>query len=120
MAAPTASDDDENPMPERDLATQLIHHPYQPPAGFDAPQPGVFKASTVIFPTTAAMRARTDVVRVIDVDGVRAVLPGGWGLVRASNTQPALVMRCEATDGARLAEIRALLEAEIARARGAA
>jgi len=39
-------------------ATHLIHHPYQPPAGFLAPQPGVFKASTVIFPNVAAMRAR--------------------------------------------------------------
>ena len=39
-------------------ATELIHHPYQPPAGFHAPQPGVFKASTVIFANVAAMRAR--------------------------------------------------------------
>lgn len=38
--------------------TDLIHHPYQPPAGFHAPQPGVFKASTVIFASVAAMRAR--------------------------------------------------------------
>ena len=38
--------------------TGLIHHPYQPPAGFAAPQPGVFKASTVIFTSVAAMRAR--------------------------------------------------------------
>ena len=38
--------------------TQLIHHPYQPPAEFAAPQPGVFKASTVIFPNVAAMRER--------------------------------------------------------------
>ena len=38
--------------------TGLIHHPYRPPAGFEAPQPGVFKASTVIFANTAAMRAR--------------------------------------------------------------
>lgn len=38
--------------------TDLIHHPYLPPAGFEAPQPGVFKASTVIFPNVAAMRAR--------------------------------------------------------------
>ena len=41
-----------------DPLTQLIHHPYQPPAGFAAPQPGVFKASTVIFPSVAAMRTR--------------------------------------------------------------
>jgi len=39
-----------------DPTTNLIHHPYQPPAGFAAPQPGVFKASTVFFPNVAAMR----------------------------------------------------------------
>src|SRR6187399_2931769 len=42
----------------RDPSTKLIHHPYVPPAGFAAPQIGVHKASTVIFPTVAAMRAR--------------------------------------------------------------
>jgi cystathionine beta-lyase len=39
-----------------DLVTRLIHHPYTPPTGFAAPQPGVFKASTVFFPNVAAMR----------------------------------------------------------------
>ncbi len=39
-----------------DLTTALIHHPYAPPEGFAAPQPGIFKASTVIFPNVAAMR----------------------------------------------------------------
>ncbi len=39
------------------IATGLIHHPYQPPAGFVAPQPGVFKASTVIFANVATMRS---------------------------------------------------------------
>jgi len=38
--------------------TELIHHPYVPPAGFEAVPVGVHKASTVIFPNTAAMRAR--------------------------------------------------------------
>lgn len=33
---------------------------------------------------------------VITVDGVRASFPGGWGLIRASNTQPVLVLRAEA------------------------
>jgi len=33
---------------------------------------------------------------IIDVDGVRAIFPTGWGLVRASNTQEALVLRFEA------------------------
>ncbi|MGA0571083.1 aminotransferase class I/II-fold pyridoxal phosphate-dependent enzyme [Variovorax sp. VNK109] len=45
-------------MPAKTTSTQLIHHPYEPPAGFAAPQPGVFKASTVVFPSVAAMRAR--------------------------------------------------------------
>ena len=38
--------------------TDLIHHPYQPPLGFVSTQPGVFKASTVIFPNVASMRSR--------------------------------------------------------------
>lgn len=41
-----------------DPATSLIHHPYTPPAGFTAPQPAIYKASTVIFANTAALRAR--------------------------------------------------------------
>ena len=42
-----------------DLITRLLHHPYQPPAGWDAVPPGVFKASTVIFPNVAALRGRS-------------------------------------------------------------
>lgn len=42
----------------RSLITDLIHHPYQPPAGFEAPATGIFKASTVIFPNVAALHAR--------------------------------------------------------------
>lgn len=41
-----------------DLSTRLIHHPYRPPEGYDAPQPGVFKASTIFFRDVATMRAR--------------------------------------------------------------
>ena len=41
------------------LITSLIHHPYQPPDNWGAVPPGVFKASTVIFPDVAAMRARS-------------------------------------------------------------
>jgi cystathionine beta-lyase len=43
----------------QDLVTQLLHHPYQPPDTWDAVPPGVFKASTVIFPDTHALRSRT-------------------------------------------------------------
>jgi len=57
--------------------------------------------------------------RVIDVDGARIIFPdGAWGLVRASNTQPVLVLRFEATSAERLAEIRAEVEGAVATARG--
>ncbi len=42
----------------RELATDLIHHPYQPPAGFESTQVPVHKASTIIFPNVAAVRTR--------------------------------------------------------------
>ena len=48
---------------------------------------------TVVQRLTAFFREKYE---VIDVDGVRVQFPGGWGLVRASNTQPVLVARCEA------------------------
>jgi len=41
-----------------DISTTLIHHPYKPPAGFDSIPPGVYKASTIAFPTVAALRSR--------------------------------------------------------------
>lgn len=47
---------------------------------------------------------------VVDVDGVRVLFGDGWGLIRASNTQPVLVMRFEALTEARLAEIREEME----------
>jgi len=50
---------------------------------------------------------------VIDIDGVRVNFPEGWGLIRASNTQPALVMRFEAKDEASLKKIRDFVEGEL-------
>ncbi len=51
---------------------------------------------------------------IVDVDGVRVVFPDGWGLIRASNTQPILVLRFEAKTQARLDEIRKLIEDALA------
>jgi phosphomannomutase/phosphoglucomutase len=48
--------------------------------------------------------------QVIDVDGARVLFGDGWGLVRASNTQPVLVLRYEARTAERLAEIRSEFE----------
>jgi len=50
---------------------------------------------------------------IIDIDGVRILLDDGWGLIRASNTQPALVLRFEATSAPRLSEIRHLVESTL-------
>ncbi len=50
---------------------------------------------------------------VIDIDGARIVFDDGWGLVRASNTQPALVLRFEALSENRLTEIKNLVESTI-------
>ena len=52
-------------------------------------------------------RSRYD---VIDVDGVRVLFGDGWGLIRASNTQPVLVTRYEALTKERLAEIQGEME----------
>jgi phosphomannomutase/phosphoglucomutase len=46
---------------------------------------------------------------VIDIDGGRILFEHGWGLVRASNTQPVIVMRFEAESQDRLEEIQALV-----------
>ncbi|WHZ20908.1 MAG: bifunctional phosphoglucomutase/phosphomannomutase [Nitrospira sp.] len=54
---------------------------------------------------------------LVTIDGVRAIFDDGWGLIRASNTQPALVLRFEAPSQARLDMIRATIETELAQAR---
>ena len=51
---------------------------------------------------------------VFDIDGARVNFPDGWGLIRASNTQPVLVMRAEADSVARRDEIQRMLEGLIA------
>ncbi|OQY52715.1 MAG: phosphomannomutase [Desulfobacteraceae bacterium 4572_89] len=51
--------------------------------------------------------------KVIDIDGLRAVYDDGWGLVRASNTQPALVLRFESLTRERLDEIQQEIESTL-------
>ena len=50
---------------------------------------------------------------VVDIDGVRVKFPDGWGLVRASNTQPVLVLRFEATTQESLTEYRTMMESVV-------
>jgi phosphomannomutase/phosphoglucomutase len=56
---------------------------------------------------------------VIDVDGVRVLFGEGWGLLRASNTQPVLVMRFEAATKALLADYQREVEAALVEAKQA-
>ena len=54
--------------------------------------------------------------RLTTLDGLRADFPTGWGLVRASNTAPALIFRFEAEDAAALGRIQAAFRALLQRA----
>ena len=62
-------------------------------------------------------RFRAEGSDIVDVDGVRVRFPHGWGLLRASNTQPVLVMRFEAETPAQLDEYRRTVEDAVAAAR---
>jgi len=58
--------------------------------------------------------------RTVDVDGARVIFPHGWGLVRASNTQPVLVLRFEAESEELLNAYRTEVEEAVAAARSTA
>jgi phosphomannomutase/phosphoglucomutase len=73
----------------------------------DCPDAVKFK---VVEKIVALYKARQE---VIDIDGMRAIYEDGWGLVRASNTQPALVLRFEALTEPRLEEIRTEIENDL-------
>jgi phosphomannomutase/phosphoglucomutase len=102
---------------ERSLAQRAAELPVMintPELRIDCPDD---KKVPLVAAVTQLLKNDPAVRGVVDIDGVRAKFDGGWGLVRASNTQPALVMRCEADTEARLAEIRAAIEAHLATAR---
>jgi len=81
-----------------------------PEIRFDCPDELKFE---VVRRSTADLGARH---KTLEVDGVRVLFPQGWGLVRASNTQPVLVMRFEAATPGLLNQYRAEVEAVVAHA----
>jgi phosphomannomutase/phosphoglucomutase len=85
-----------------------------PEIRFDCPDHIKFK---VVDRAKAMFTSGTDLPikprEVITVDGVRAVFEKGWGLIRASNTQPVLVMRFEASDPVSLESIKSLMEKKV-------
>ena len=66
----------------------------------------------VVDAVTRELRSGYDVV---DIDGVRVVFPDGWALVRASNTQPVLVVRAEGTTPQALERAKAVLTEQLRR-----
>jgi phosphomannomutase len=58
-------------------------------------------------------RQRGETVDVMEIDGARVSSADGWWLVRASNTQPVLVARCEGRDAAALGRLKAELTAHL-------
>jgi phosphomannomutase/phosphoglucomutase len=82
-----------------------------PEIRFDCPDEIKFE---VVRRAAAELRARH---QTVDVDGVRVLFAGGWGLVRASNTQPVLVMRFEAATPEQLGAYRAEVEAVVEHAK---
>src|ERR1035441_5473228 len=94
--------DSGGPLPHQlaDLPPTVV----TPEIRFDCPDELKF---AVVAEAVAVLRARH---KTEDVDGVRVLFPHGWGLVRASNTQPILVMRFEATTKELLEEYRREIE----------
>jgi len=85
------------------------------PKTFATPEIRIYASDEVKFKIVEEVRkALAARYPVIDIDGVRAIFPRGWGLVRASNTQAVIVLRFEADTEADLAaiqkEVRGLLQ----------
>jgi phosphomannomutase/phosphoglucomutase len=95
-----------------DILSDLPHAVFTPEIRVDCPDELKFRVAEA-----AQQRFRELGYSIVDVDGVRVLFEKGWGLVRASNTQPILVLRFEAEDDASLASYRSIVENELARIR---
>jgi phosphomannomutase/phosphoglucomutase len=85
------------------------------PITYSTPEIRIYASDEVKFRIVDEVRRELAALYpVIDIDGVRAIFPKGWGLVRASNTQAVIVLRFEADTEADLAaiqkEVRGLLQ----------
>jgi phosphomannomutase/phosphoglucomutase len=93
--------------PLSEIMSSIPSYPSTPEIRFPCPEEHKFrvvKEITEFFQKTHP---------VIDVDGARVDFGDGWGLVRASNTTPLLVLRFEADTEERLQEIRGIVERKL-------
>jgi len=87
------------------------------PKTYSTPEIRVYASEEVKFKIVEEVRRElSGKYPVIDIDGVRAIMPKGWGLVRASNTQAVLVLRFEAETEEDLEAIQREIKASVERA----
>ncbi len=95
-------------VPLSEALSDLPHAVYTPEIRLDCPDAIKFELAE-----RARDRFREKDCDIIDVDGVRVCFENGWGLVRASNTQPVLVLRFEADNEENLSKYRSFVEDEL-------
>ncbi len=111
--------------PLSSLTADLPHSSVTPEIRVDCPDTVKFDlVNRVRARFEAAHRARQPIGHakltlrdLVTIDGIRAIFQDGWGLIRASNTQPALVLRFEASSPQQLDAIRSTVEHELESAR---
>ena len=89
-----------------EMLADLPETAYTPEIRIDCPDDQKFK---IVRELTEIFREKYDVV---DIDGVRVNFDDGWALIRASNTQPVLVLRLEAVTKERLKELVAVIKTQ--------
>jgi len=83
------------------------------PRSVSTPEIRVECPDDVKFHVVDRMKEEFKEFKVIDIDGIRIRFDKGWGLIRASNTQPALVLRFEANDETSLKDIKEIIEEKL-------
>lgn len=91
-----------------DIISTIPHYHSTPEIRIDCPDDQKFDIVDKVTKSFEKMN-----LDVITVDGARVTWPDGWGLVRASNTTPKLILRFEAKTPERLTEIRDIIETEL-------
>ena len=90
---------------------KLSEHLSGLPVTYKTPEIRVYASDEAKFAIVDAVKRELSAShKIIDIDGVRALFPRGWGLVRASNTQAVIVLRFEADTEADLRAIRTEVE----------
>jgi phosphomannomutase/phosphoglucomutase len=87
-----------------ELAAEIPAYVSTPETRVDCPDSDKFR---IVSELTSRFKETHE---VIDVDGARVLAFGGWALVRASNTQPAMVLRCEAKTTELLEQLKHMME----------